>query len=293
MILKAIESLGVSEREACRALGQPRSTQRYESKQPEKDRELVEAICQQVNRRKHRKYGYRRITEVLRALGWLVNPKRIYRLWSSYDLKLPRQCRAKKRVNGNRHNACDQKPPEYLDHIWSYDFVEEKLESGRKVRILNIMDEFTRECLATESGFNLKAHDVTEVLRYLFAVRGCPTYIRSDNGPEFIAEAVKMFLRDSGVETLYIEPGSPWENGYIESFNARMRDELLNGELFLTLTELKYVVERWQMDYNHYRPHSSLDYQTPAAYAEQCRSLGRIRQEKQVEDKKNYAEILS
>ena len=117
--------------------------------------------------------------------------------------------------------------------------MEEKLDNGRKVRILNIIDEFTRECLATESGFNLKAHDVTDILRYLFQVRGCPTYIRSDNGAEFVAAAVKMFLGNSGVETLYIEPGSPWENGYIESFNARMRDELLDGELFLNLTELK------------------------------------------------------
>ena len=226
-------------------------------------------------------------------MGWPVNPKRIYRLWSTYALKLPRQRQGKKRVNGNGHNACDQKPPEYLDHIWSYDFVEEKLENGRKVRILNIIDEFTRECLATESGFNLTGHDVIEVLRYLFAVRGCPTYIRSDNGPEFIAEAVKTFLANSGVETLYIEPGSPWENGYVESFNARMRDELLDGELFLTLTELKYVVERWRLDYNHYRPHSSLDYQTPAAYAEQCRNIGRNCQEKQTEDMENCVEMLS
>ena len=274
-------------------MGQHRSTQRYERTQPEKDRALIEEISTQVKRRKHRKYGYRRITKILRRLGWRVNHKRIYRLWATYDFKLPRKRKGKKRFNGNGQNACDQKPPEYVDHIWSYDFVEEKLENGRKVRILNIIDEFTRECLATESGFNLTGHDVIEVLRYLFAVRGCPTYIRSDNGPEFIAEAVKTFLVNSGVETLYIEPGSPWENGYVESFNARMRDELLNGELFLTLAELKYVVERWRMDYNHYRPHSSLSYQTPAAYAEQCRTLGRVGQEKQTEDMKNCVEILS
>ena len=144
---------------------------------------------------------------------------------------------------------------------------EGKLDVGRKVRVWNIMDEFRRECVATESGFHLKAHDVTVILRYLFQVRGCPTYIRSDNGPAFVAAAVKMFLGNSGVETLSIEPGSPWENGYIESFNARTRDELLDGQLFLNLTEPKYVVERWRMDYNHYRPHGSLDYQTPAAYA--------------------------
>ena len=272
-------------------MGQHRSTQRYERKQPQKDRELIDQIRTPVKRRRHRKYGYRRITKILRRLGWRVNHKRIYRLWATCDFKLPRK--GKKRFNGNGHNACDQKLPVYVDHIWSYDFVEEKLDNGRKVRILNIMDEFTRECLATESGFHLKAHDVTDILRYLFQVRGCPTYIRSDNGPEFVAAAVKTFLGNSGVETLSIEPGSPWENGYIESFNARMRDELLNGELFLNLTELKYVVERWRMDYNHYRPHSSLDYQTPAAYADQCRNMGRTRPDKQAVEMKNMAETLS
>ena len=283
----------MSQRRACRALGQHRSTQRYESQQPEKDRELIEEIRKQVKCRKHRKYGYRRITEILRVLGWLVNHKRIYRLWSTYDFKLPRKPKGKKRYNGNGQNACDQKPPDYVDHIWSYDFVEDKLENGRKVRILNIIDEFTRECLATESGFTLKAHDVTDVLRYLFQVRGCPTYIRSDNGPEFISEAVKTFLLNSGVETLYIEPGSPWENGYVESFNARMRDELLNGELFLNLTELKYVVDRWRMDDNHYRPHSSLGYQTPAAYAEPCRLEGLICPQMSAQEQENMAETLS
>ncbi len=283
----------MSERRACRALGQHRSTQRYESKQPEKDRELIEEIGKQVQRRKHRRYGYRRITEVLRRLGWLVNHKRVYRLWSTYDFKLPRKRQKKKRYNGNGMNACDKKPPEYINHIWSYDFVEDKLDNGRKVRVLNIIDEYTRECLASESGFTMKGHDVIDVLRYLFLVRGCPTYIRSDNGPEFIAELVKHFLAHHGVETLYIEPGSPWENGYIESFNARMRDELLDGELFLTLAELKYVVDRWRMDYNHYRPHGSLDYQTPAAYAEQCRLKGLIRPQIPMQEQENMAETLS
>ena len=199
----------------------------------------------------------------------------------------------KKRYNGNGMNACDKKPPEYINHIWSYDFVEDKLDNGRKVRVLNIIDEYTRECLDSESGFTMKGHDVIDVLRYLFLVRGCPTYIRSDNGPEFIAELVKHFLAHRGVETLYIEPSSPCENGYIESFNARMRDELLDGELFLTLAELKYVVDRWRMDYNHYRPHGSLDYQTPAAYAEQCRLKGFIRPQIPMQEQENMAETLS
>jgi transposase InsO family protein len=274
-------------------LDQHRSTQRYERQQPQKDRELIEAIDRQVKRRKHRKYGYRRITEVLRRLGWLINHKRVYRLWSTHDFKLHLKRKGKKRYNGNGSNACDKKPPEYINHIWSYDFVEDKLDNGRKVRILNILDEFTRECLASESGFTMKGHDVTDVLRYLFLVRGCPTYIRSDNGPEFIAESVKTFLERSGVETLYIEPGSPWENGYIESFNARMRDELLNGELFLNLAEFKYVVDRWRMDYNHYRPHGSLSYQTPAVYGEQCRQKGLTQPQLPMPEQEKMAEILS
>lgn len=288
-----MKNLGISERRACRALKQNRSTQRYESKQPAKDRELITEIHKQVKRKKHRRYGYRRVTAILRRLGWCVNHKRVYRLWSTNDFKLRRNRKGKKKHNGTSQNACDQKQPEYVDHIWSYDFVEERLTNGRKVRILNVIDEFTRESLVTESEFNFKAHDVTEVLRYLFGVRGCPTYIRSDNGPEFIAAAVKTFLGDSNVETLYIEPGSPWENGYVESFNARMRDELLDGEIFLTLAEVKYVVNRWRMDYNHYRPHSSLEYQTPAAYAQQCRNMGPTRPESEAKETEYCAETLS
>ncbi len=148
--------------------------------------------------------------------------------------------------------------------------MEDRLENGRKVRILNVIDEFTRECLACDVALSIKQHDVIELLRYLFLVRGCPAYLRSDNGSQFTAFRVKSFLKDLGVDTLFIEPGSPWENGYVESFNSRMRDELLDGELFLHIDETKYVVERWRMDYNHYRPHSSLSYMTPAGFAELC-----------------------
>ena len=171
--------------------------------------------------------------------------------------------------------------------------MEDRLENGRKVRILNVIDEFTRECLASESAFSIKAHDVVELLRYLFLVRGCPAYIRSDNGSEFTAERVKDFLAEIGVDTLFIEPGSPWENGYVESFNSRMRDELLNGELFLHIDEMKYIVERWRMDYNHYRPHSSLAYMTPAGFAQLCRETGCIRPHTPVLDGVHECGILS
>ena len=273
----AIEKLGVSERQACKTLGQNRSTQRHELKMPEKDRLLIEAIREQASKRKHRRYGYRRITEILCIRGWMVNHKRVYRIWRQGGLRIPQKRGRKKRYNGNGLNACDRRPPEYMNHIWSYDIMEDRLENGRKVRILNVIDEFTRECLASEVAFSIKQHDVIELLRYLFLVRGCPAYLRSDNGSQFTAGRVKHFLEEMGVDTLFIEPGSPWENGYAESFNSRMRDELLDGELFLHLDETKYVVERWRMDYNHYRPHSSLDYMTPAGFAELCREAGCVR----------------
>lgn len=288
-----IEKLGVSQRQACQALGQNRSTQRYALKMPQKDQLLTEAIREQANKRKHRRYGYRRITEILCILGWIVNHKRVYRIWRRGGLRVPQKRGKKKHHNGNGLNACDRRPPEYMNHVWSYDIMEDRLENGRKVRILNVIDEFTRECLASEVAFSIKQHDVIELLRYLFLVRGCPAYLRSDNGSQFTASRVKRFLKDLGVDTLFIEPGSPWENGYVESFNSRMRDELLNGELFLHIDEMKYVVERWRMDYNHYRPHSSLGYMTPAGFAELCRQAGCIRPHTPVLDGVHDCGILS
>ena len=274
-------------------MGHPRSTQRYELKLPHKDRELTAAIRQAAQKRKHRRYGYRRMTAILRQLGWRVNPKRVYRLWRLEGWKLRRKRKKKRSGGGNGTNACDRRPPEYMNHIWSYDILEDRLENGRKVRILNVMDEFTKECLAADVGFHLQGHDVVEVLRYLFLVRGCPAYVRSDNGSEFTAEAVKSFLALSGVNTLYIEPGSPWENGYMESFNSRMRDELLAGELFLHVDEVRYVVERWRMDYNHYRPHSRLGYMTPATYAQLCREVGCVRRYMSIPDVNEVSETFS
>ncbi len=290
---EVIEKLGVSERQACKTLGQNRNTQRYELKMPQKDRLLIEAIREQANKHKHRRYGYRRITEILCILGWIVNHKRVYRIWRQEDFRLPKKRRKGKRRNGNGLNACDRRPPEYMNHIWSYDIMEDKLENGRKVRILNVIDEFTRECLVSEVGFSIKQHDVIELLRYLFLVRGCPAYLGSDNGSQFTASRVKRFLKDLGVDTLFIDPGSPWENGYVESFNSRMRDELLDGELFLHIDEMKYVVERWRMDYNHYRPHSSLGYMTPAGFADLCRQAGCIRPHTPVLDGVQDCGILS
>lgn len=218
---------------------------------------------------KHPRYGYRRITIKLREKDWLINFKRVYRLWCQEGLKIPRKQHKKLYVGGS-NNACHRKRPEYYNHIWSYDFLSERLENGRLVKLLVVLDEFTRECLALDVAKSFKGHDVVEVLRYLFAVRGCPDYIRSDNGPEFVSNAVKRWLNASRVKTLFVAPGSPWENGYVESFNSKLRDELLNRELFLHIDELRYVADRWRMDYNHYRPHSSLNYMAPAAFAATC-----------------------
>jgi len=274
---------------ACKVLKQARSTQRYKPKLPDKDKPLIKDIL--TLSLKHPRYGYRRITVLLRGDDWLVNFKRVYRLWCQEGLKIRRK-QHKKLHTGTSKNSCDRKKPEYYNHVWSYDFVNERLENGRKVRMLVVIDEFTRECLALDVAKHFKGDNVVEVLRYLFAVRGCPKYIRSDNGPEFISEVVQMWLEKAGVDTLYVAPGSPWENGYVESFNSKLRDEFLNRELFLHIDELRYVADRWRMDYNHYRPHSSLDYMAPAAFAakylEQGSATLRLPQ-----DKENDCEILS
>ena len=157
-----------------------------------------------------------------------------------------------------------------MNHVWSYDFVIDQTEDGRQLKMLVVIDEFTRECLAIEVARSFRAQDVVNLLEYLLAVRPAPQYIRSDNGPEFVAKAVQDWLEQADVKTLYIAKGSPWENGYVESFNGKLRDELLNRELFLSLAEARFVIDHWRLDYNHHRPHSSLDYQTPAAFAAGC-----------------------
>jgi putative transposase len=271
-------------------LGQSRSTQRYQPKLPDKDKPVIKDLLEL--HLKHPRYGYRRITIKLRERDWFINFKRVYRLWCQEGLKVPRKQHKKRRGDGRSANACHRKKPEHYNHVWSYDFVTERLENGGKVKLLVVIDEFTRECLALDAARHFKGDDVVEVLRYLFAVRGCPDYIRSDNGPEFVSRAVQKWLEISGVKTLYIAPGSPWENGYAESFNSKLRDELLNRELFLHIDELTYVADRWRMDYNHYRPHSSLDYMAPAAFAAICLEQGsaplRLPQ-----DRENTCDILS
>ncbi len=217
----------------------------------------------------HPRYGYRRIWALLRKAGWMVNRKRIYRLWRQEGLKVP-QKQHKKRHLGMSANSCVRRKAEHKDHVWTWDFVHDRTTTGRPLKWLSIVDEYTRECLGLEVDRGITAEKVIDVLVELFRTRGVPQHIRSDNGPEFIAQAIRRWLRHAGVETLYVKPGSPWENGYVESFHSRLRDELTNREEFTNLAEARYLADAWRLGYNHRRPHSSLGYQTPAEFAAGC-----------------------
>jgi transposase InsO family protein len=219
--------------------------------------------------RKHPRYGYRRVHALIVREGWRVNRKRVQRLWTEAGLKVQRKQRKRGRL-GTRENGCTRQQAERKNHVWSYDFTMDQTADGRRLKLMPVVDEFTRECLAIEVERSITAQDVIATLAYLFRVHGEPKYIRSDNGPEFIANAVKQWLAASGVKTLYIEPGSPWQNAYVESFNGKLEDELLGRELFTSLTEAKVLIEQYRVEYNHERPHSSLDYRTPAEFAASC-----------------------
>jgi transposase InsO family protein len=246
---------------------QPRSSQRYEPKEVDDEKELVKRL--KGLSAAHPRYGYRRVWALLRAEKFAVNLKRVHRLWKREGLKVPKKHRKRRRL-GHGANSCTRRPAQHINQVWSYDFVMDQTADGKRLKLLPVVDEFTRECLAIEVERSLKAQDVVSTLKYLFELRGTPRFIRSDNGPEFIAETVKAWLKESGSETLYIEPGSPWQNAYVESFNGKLEDELLNREQFQTLKEAKVLVEDYRLGYNHRRPHSSLNYQTPAAFAASC-----------------------
>ncbi|MEJ0094560.1 MAG: IS3 family transposase [Methylocella sp.] len=252
---------GVSERFACRVLGQHRSTQRKVPTKPDDEAALIADITALAIQ--YGRYGYRRITAMLWERGWKINVKRVERIWRREGLKVPARQPKRGRLWLN-DGSCVRLRPQCPNHVWSYDFVEDRTHDGRKYRMLNIIDEFTRECIAIRINRQLKAADVIDVLSDLFILRGVPVHIRSDNGPEFIAKALRDWIAAVGAKTAYIMPGSPWENGYCESFNSKLRDELLNGEIFYTLKEAKVVIERWRRHYNTVRPHSSLGYKPPA-----------------------------
>jgi len=255
------ERLGISERRACRTLGQHRSTQRQCPSGPSDEASLTADIIELA--RTYGRYGYRRVTALLNQAGWHVNHKRVQRIWRREGLKVPQKQPKKGRLWLN-DGSCIRLRPERPNHVWSYDFVHDRTDDGRVYRTLNIIDEFTREALAIRVDRKLNSIDVVDALTDLFILRGPPTFIRSDNGPEFIAEKVQEWISAVGAKTAYIMPGSPWENGYCESFNARFRDELLNGEIFYSLKEAKIIIEQWRQHYNRKRPHSALGWRPPA-----------------------------
>ena len=262
--MHAQQRYGISQRRACKALGVSRSVQRYQPTKPDDEAALrtgVTCLALQYGR-----YGYKRITALLRAEGWHVNHKRVERIWREEGLKVPRRQKKRGRLYLN-DGSCIRLRPCWPNHVWSYDFVADRLWNGKKIRMLTVIDEYSRKCLAIRVGRQLKSDHVLEVLGDLFITEGVPDYIRSDNGSEFTARTLREWLGKLKVKTAYIEPGSPWENGYNESFNGRLRDEFLNGEVFYTLKEARVMIEDWRNHYNHVRPHSSLGYMPPAPLA--------------------------
>lgn len=258
------QTLGVSERRACRVLGESRRMQRYQPRTRDDEGQLVQAMLQLV--KQHPRYGYRRIWALLRGDGWSINRKRVYRLWKQNGLKVPVKQRKKRRV-GTSDNSCTRQCALHKNHVWAWDFIFDRTSNGRSIKWLSVIDEYTRECLALEVERSMTAEDVLSVLIELTGIRGVPDHIRSDNGPEFIAKAIRVWLATAKINALYIEPGSPWQNGYAESFGSKLRDELLNAEMFENLPMAKALGLTWRLEYNHRRPHSSLGYRTPAAFA--------------------------
>ena len=266
---KVIRQFRISERRACAVLGQHRSTQRKLARGRDDEAALTADIIELA--RTYGRYGYRRITALLRHAGWAVNAKRVQRIWRQEGLKVPQKQPKRGRLWLN-DGSCVRLRAQRANHVWSYDFVEDRTHDGRKFRMLCVIDEFTREALAIRVKRRLNSTDVLETLADLMILRGPPAYIRSDNGPEFIATALREWIAAVGSQTGYIEPGSPWENGYCESFNSKLRDELLNGEIFFSLAEAQVLIEAWRRHFNSVRPHSSLKYRPPAPEAIVARS---------------------
>jgi len=270
VITRVCDQLKVSERRACLVLGQARNTQRRGPETSPEESRLVADITALATR--YGRYGYRRITAQLRERGWQVNHKRVERIWRKEGLKVPQKQPKRGRLWLN-DGSCIRLRPQHKDHVWSYDFMMSRTSDGRAFKILTILDEYTRECLAILVERRITSQDVIDQLFNLLVLREIPEHIRSDNGPEFTAREVIRWLSRLGVKTLFIEPGSPWENGYIESFNGKLRDELLNREIFTTLTEAKVLIAGWRKEYNQVRPHSSLHYKPPAPEAKMLVTL--------------------
>lgn len=256
-----VEEHKVTERRACRVLNTNRTAYRYEPiRLSDEDSVRASIIYMACN---FGRVGYRMVSDMMRNDGIRINHKRVERIWREEGLKLP-QKQIKKRRLWLTDGSCIRLRPEHRNHVWSYDFVEDKTMNGKKIRFLNIIDEYTHECLASIPRRSWRNNDIIELLSELMLIKGCPEYLRSDNGSEFTAKKLRQWLVDIGVITAYIEPGSPWENGYCESFNSRMRDEFLNGELFGNMYEAIVLTRRWVNYYNTVRPHSALGGKPPA-----------------------------
>lgn len=257
----AIEKFGISERRACKILSQSRSSQRYSVIYcPENDRltrDIIE-LAQLYGR-----YGYRRITALLNENGWKISERKVLRIWIREGLKVPKKQKKRARL-WDREGSCVRLRPERANHVWSYDFMVDRTHNGKAFKMFNVIDEYTRESLAIKVARRITSKDVCDVLAELFLKRGVPDHVRSDNGPEFIASDLRSWFEKLDLKPLFITPGSPWENGYVESFNGKIRDELLNGEIFYSLKEAQVLIEQWRKYYNTKRPHSSLGYKPPA-----------------------------
>jgi transposase InsO family protein len=258
------ETLEQPERRVCRVLDQPRSTQRYVAVPRDGDEALVRRLHELV--RLHPRRGYRMMCGILRLDGWRVNVKRVHRLWKREGFRVPGK-QHKRRRFGHSENGILRRRAEHKNHVWCVDFIHDRDDHDRPLKWLSVVDEFTRECVLLEVERGMTSDDVVDRLVEAFKARGVPAHIRSDNGGEFIAKAITRLAAITGVEMLHIAPGSPWENGYAESFHSRLRDELLSAEVFEGLHDAKALAAKWRHEYNHRRPHSSLKYLPPAVYA--------------------------
>jgi putative transposase len=256
------QRFGVSERRACKVTGQHRSTQRCRPRPPRPEEAKLRRRLRQIAKT-HPRWGWRMAHRLLRREGWTINKKRTQRLWRQEGLRRPPTCKKRRRLGPTRAERLFALRP---NHVWAIDFQFDETADYRRLKLTNIVDEFTREALAMEVNRSMTADELVGVIERLVAERGVPEFVRMDNGPELIAWALREWCRLSGTGTIYIEPGSPWENPYVESFNSRTRDELLNIEEFGSLAEARIVVEAWRIEYNTYRPHSSLNGLTPAEF---------------------------
>ena len=272
-VTHVVTTLRTPERRACRLLGQARSSQRYAPKAPPGDEAaVVTAMRQQV--RANPRYGYRRVGALLRRSGFRANDKRIHRLWRREGFKVPIRV-VKKRATGQSANGIAKSPATGPNDVWTWDYIHDRTANGRALKLLSLVDEHTRECLALVAGRSLPAAAALAAFQEVLAQRGAPKRLRSDNGPEFIAKALQGWLSKAGVATAYVAPASPWENGFVESFHARLRDEFLNAEVFDDAAHAQALATAWRRRYNEERPHSSLGYRTPREFAAACSASGR------------------